>query len=465
MESAEITFLDELRGQILVAAREGRDRQARAPRAWAKRHVLLLATVAALVVASAAGAGLLSLMHGGSRHGTPSTHGVAAPNTHVLVPAPQRGGLGLPAPPSVGDQLFSIVAAGPNDVWAVGERDYVTNGVPSGASLIEHWDGHRWSVVSCPNIGWLVSVAALAADDVWAIAQGTGLGRQALHWDGTVWQAVAGASLMRSHGAGRVTLVAGRSTDAWAIGWGRAAAGGKWGPLAVHWDGVSWKRVPSPGVLARKHHSTPVSLAVLGPNNVWAVGSRTIVLRSSHHKARRPFIEHWNGKAWSAVAAPSIGKGGIGLAQIAASPDGGLWAVGGADTPPGSWPPAVVMRWDAKEWKILKLPKVVDAGLTCISALGRSDVWVGGSYGPVMAHWNGSSWRVFHRAELGLAGTRAGAFIDAVTASTADDVWAVSYNGDYVPSPDGSVAQTEPVILHWDGTRWSRSSPAPYQAP
>ena len=69
MESAEIRFLDELRGQILVAAREGRDRQARAPRAWAKRHVLLLATVAALAVASALGAALLSRTRAGSRHG------------------------------------------------------------------------------------------------------------------------------------------------------------------------------------------------------------------------------------------------------------------------------------------------------------------------------------------------------------------------------------------------------------
>ena len=475
MESAEIPFLEELRGQILVAAREGRDRQARAPRAWAKRHVLLLATVAALAVASALGAALLSRTHAGSRHGPSSTTGAAALGPQLLGPAHSAGAFDA-AGPTVGDQFSSIAAAGPNDVWAVGQRQFVTNGVPSGASLIERWDGRQWTVVSCPNIGWLVSVTAIGANDVWAIAQGTGLGRQALHWNGSVWRVVEGGSLVRSHGAGRVTLIAGRPADVWAIGWGRANAGAGWGPLAVRWDGVSWKRVPSPGVLAKKHHSTPVSLAVVGPDDVWAVGSRNIVLRSTHHKARRPFVEHWNGKVWSMVPAPSIGKGGTGLASVAATSRDDLWAVGTASAgATGAYTEhPIVMRWSGTAWEILRLPAALagaDIQLDCLTATNRDDVWVGGvavtpkDSGPLIGHWDGSSWHVYRRADVGLAGLRVGDSVEAISAPGADDVWAVSYNSYDVPSPDGSVARTEPVILHWDGTRWSRSAAAPYQQP
>jgi hypothetical protein len=475
MEDVDIPFLDELRRQILVAARDGRDRQGRASGAWAARHALLLASVAALVVASGLGAALLTRTHAGNRHGLSSTTRAAAPSSQALGPAHSAGAFGGP-PPTIGDRLFSIAAAGPNDIWAVGQRQFVTNGVPSGASLIEHWEGRQWTVVSCPNISVLVSVTAIGANDVWAIAQGTGLGRQALHWGGSAWQVVAGGSLLRSHGSGRVTLIAGRPSDVWAIGWGRASAGSKWGPLAVRWDGVSWNRVPSPGVLAKKHHSTPVSLAVLGPNDVWAVGSRNIVLRSSHHKARRPFVEHWNGKVWSMVPAPSIGKGGTGLASVAATSRGDLWAAGTASAGPiGAYSERpIIMRWSGSAWKILRLPAQF-AGLfiqlDCLTARNPDDVWVGGvaatpkDSGPLIGHWDGSSWHVYRRADIGLAGLRVGDSVEAISAPAADDVWAVLDNSYGVPSADGSVARTEPVLLHWDGTRWSRSAAAPYQKP
>ena len=82
---------------------------------------------------------------------------------------------------------------------------------------------------------------------------------------------------------------------------------------------------------------------------------------------------------------------------------------------------------------MFKLPDTVDAGLACISTLNAGDVWVGGRNGPVAAHWNGSAWRVFRRNEMGFPPhSRAGNSIDAISASAAGDVWAVSYNGYYV---------------------------------
>ena len=49
-----------------------------------------------------------------------------------------------PSPGSTDSQLFGIAASSPRDAWAVGER---RNGT-SARTLIEHWNGHAWKVVA-----------------------------------------------------------------------------------------------------------------------------------------------------------------------------------------------------------------------------------------------------------------------------------------------------------------------------
>src|SRR5207249_10994680 len=49
------------------------------------------------------------------------------------------------------NELHSVSALGENDVWAVGVSYNIERTV--GSTLIEHWNGSRWSVVSSPNPG------------------------------------------------------------------------------------------------------------------------------------------------------------------------------------------------------------------------------------------------------------------------------------------------------------------------
>ncbi len=48
--------------------------------------------------------------------------------------------------------LNSVAALSASDIWAVG--DYLTNG-DNGVyqTLIEHWDGKQWSIAPSPNVG------------------------------------------------------------------------------------------------------------------------------------------------------------------------------------------------------------------------------------------------------------------------------------------------------------------------
>lgn len=80
-----------------------------------------------------------------------------------------------------GDALYSAAAVSPSDVWAVGDQQ-LRNG--TFATLIEHWDGKRWSVVPSPDPGssgnQLYGVAAAGPADIWAPV--TGPTRQLARW-------------------------------------------------------------------------------------------------------------------------------------------------------------------------------------------------------------------------------------------------------------------------------------------
>ena len=98
--------------------------------------------------------------------------------------------------------LYGVVAPAPNDAWAVGLS--IPKAPPAESptlTLIEHWNGSAWQIVSSPNIGpnstfqsnRLFGVTALSPTDIWAAGSyfaANGSGNQSTlveHWDGTSW--------------------------------------------------------------------------------------------------------------------------------------------------------------------------------------------------------------------------------------------------------------------------------------
>ena len=95
-------------------------------------------------------------------------------STWTIVPTPQPGG-------ELVDRLLAIDAAGPNDVWATGvfwdsQTDY--------HSLIMHWNGAAWSVVThnCDTDQGLPGVTVVSARNAWAVGDA-----ETCHYDGTNW--------------------------------------------------------------------------------------------------------------------------------------------------------------------------------------------------------------------------------------------------------------------------------------
>jgi hypothetical protein len=86
--------------------------------------------------------------------------------------------------------LFDVSGTGPHDIWAVG----IVRGIKF-QTLIEHYDGHAWTVVESPEPDTdyltLSGVAAVAPDDVWAVGNYLDRNEQMttllMHFDGSAW--------------------------------------------------------------------------------------------------------------------------------------------------------------------------------------------------------------------------------------------------------------------------------------
>jgi hypothetical protein len=227
------------------------------------------------------------------------------------------------------DVFFSVKALSADDVWAVGGQQDTPNGPFH--TLIEHFDGTQWSVVPSrdpgPNGNELFGVGAAGPSDVWAVGQQQGKHFPSLalleRWDGSAWTvATAPQSSSMSYDPYAVTAFGGQLL----------AAGDKendatpqttlsFGPSGV---------IPSANVGTGENDFYGVDAA---GGNAWAVGRTTD--RSTDLTS--PLAETLVNGAWSVVPTQSPGgSGGTGgFGGVTALPDGEAWAVG-AFTAPGT---------------------------------------------------------------------------------------------------------------------------------
>src|SRR6516164_5884185 len=97
----------------------------------------------------------------------------------------------------------AVTALSPTNVWAVGTvvagRTGGRHPTTIAKAAIEHWDGTSWSIVASPNpnpggSSSLDGIAAISANDIWAVG-GIGLPKTLTeHWDGTSWSIIPSPS-------------------------------------------------------------------------------------------------------------------------------------------------------------------------------------------------------------------------------------------------------------------------------
>jgi hypothetical protein len=280
-----------------------------------------------------------------------------------------------------GGTVWGVDALDGSNVWVVGGRGDIP-----GRTLVEHWDGVAWSVVPSPSPGQgstgssLLAVSVVATDDVWAVglqASGDLVLTLVEHWDGTEWSMVTSPNVPGDNTNELFGVSAVAPTDVWAVGFAEPDVGAVASTLTMHWDGLAWRIVPSPNVPELSNSLRGVSAA--SPAHVWAVGTSDAGLGRF-----KGLVERWDGSRWRIVSAPYPGSS-TSLFALTALPSDNIWVSGiDADGPVG-------MHRGGGTWRVVpgRTPGDLSNQFLGVSALGDRSVWAVGQWanpeGPVNA--------------------------------------------------------------------------------
>lgn len=305
----------------------------------------------------------------------------------------------------------------------------------------------------------LNAVAAVSANDVWAVGTvvpNTTLTNQPLaeHWNGSAW------TIVKTPGSGSFAAVSADATnDVWAVGSKSDLNTGNSTPIVERWNGTSWSTVngfvdPIPAS-ADIHTLELTGVAALAPNNVWVSGWWLDNVDDS------ALIEHWNGRSWTVTPEPSsIRESGLSvLNAITAISSTDIWAVGDFESFVGT-EGEVAQAWhfDGTQWSLVLPTDPVTGGanglsLNAVTAVSSNDVWaVGFAPDPqgngdqvgLSMHWNGSTWT---EVPVPSAAPNTEVDLTGVAAMASNDVWAVGSPGD--------ANRNTALMEHWNGSQWS----------
>jgi Dockerin type I domain len=381
--------------------------------------------------------------------------------------------------PTFPNGFYGVTCASASDCWAVGTAITDTNTPGAGLiieqTLIEHWDGSSWSIVTSPDTSpvesnELRSVSCASASDCWAVgnavpaAQALAGTYQTLieHWDGTLWTIVSSPN-GSSFGSDYLNGVTCTSvSNCWAVGTqeGNELVGSRpvLHTLIERWDGTSWTIVNSPNVSVTQNNIlSRVSCA--SASDCWAVsgyfdGSTTHML-----------TERWDGTSWAIVASPDRDQGQDNqLNSIACAPNSACWAVGYSADPPydNYGARTLAQRWTGTSWSIVNSPNKTtpyNSVLSAITCTSASDCWTVGNYNTGLTnqtlteHWDGTSWVITSSPNKTNSFSLTFDYLRGVTCASAVDCWAVGYYD--TSGGEGQDFDYQTLIEHWDGNSWA----------
>jgi hypothetical protein len=368
----------------------------------------------------------------------------------------------------------AIAPIASNDIWVVGNKglDKLEAGkITTGA---EHWDGNAWTLFPTPNAGSqtsLVGADALSSDDVWAVGYytndqdpnelNTGFYKTLVqHWDGTGWQLVTSPNVGQfSNSLADVDAL--RSDLAWAVGYYRQDKTHR-KTLLLRWNGTSWSVIPSPspGTLS----NALLGVAAIDDNDAWAVGYK----KSGGAGGYRSLVLHYDGTAWTEVeGVPAVGGDNV-LTGVSAVSGDDIWAAGYYVE--GTQHKTLTLHYDGAVWE--RVASANEGGavtaLRDVDASSPTDAWgVGLRYQATRnrfvastQHWDGSSWSLFPPA----IGNVKSEMLAVGKAPGTSQVWAAGRpaNVETICLPDGTVGATSEEES--DTTTTSSSSPTSAKA-
>lgn len=215
--------------------------------------------------------------------------------------------------------------------------------------------------------------------------------------------------------------------DIWALG-GTASLEDS-SVFVYHFTGGCWQPVGLPGDVTQASFITSS-----GPNNTWLAASE-----GSYDEYQQ--LLHWHDGTWTAEG-PKVNA-------AAAQGDHLVWVAGDG----------FVGRYNGTSTTKYSIPDRVE--IDKIRVLSTGDVWaVGRERGnpaatgqPYAVHWNGTKWQTFTMPTYTGDDTLPDNAGVTDVAGGGNDVYAV---GSWTDGAD--YAGTELIAMHWNGTKWSKTS-------
>lgn len=301
---------------------------------------------------------------------------------------------------AISKNLNGVACLSASDCTAVG---YYQTSAGFTKTLVEHWDGSAWQVVSSPNPGAAVEdklegVSCVSASNCTAVGYylgGPGYSTLVERWNGTAWSVVSSpnaSGFTRNYLYG-VSCVS--ASECWAVGKKsnytpeEEAAGKESSALVERWNGTEWSTasasLPPAQLKAVSCASATYCLAVSGLSESWA--------------------ERWNGTSWSYV--------------FPSSPSGG---------------------------SAVKL-----SGVACSAASNCTTVGsykVNGHTAPLAERWNGTSFAVQKTTDpTGTIEEVTSGYLNAISCWSAEACTAVGTRS--------TASESAPLVEGWDGTDWA----------
>jgi hypothetical protein len=337
------------------------------------------------------------------------------------------------------NQLVGVEGTSATDAWADG---YYANS--TGAhSLLEHWNGSAWSLVTAPapsggTSDVLNGIGANSSTDVWAVGTYFNISANesqtlTMHYNGVNWTIVSSPNPANSNSfVRRVSVVNGH--DAWAVGQSTDVSSGNTSPLMLHWNGQNWSIVT--GYNVGEPFSNLVDVKAFSGSSVstmgdWATDQAGSILR--------PQGAHYNG-AWTVQTTPFMGTASSPLNAQAAISASNIWGIG--DWYDGTNFQTLAENWNGSTWTIVPSPDEggpEGSGLTTVlfaaAAVNASDVWGAGVFydgsrtQTYTMQWTGASWATVATPDSGGPDAFYNQLNGVSKISGTTDAWAVGFHG------------------------------------
>jgi hypothetical protein len=197
-------------------------------------------------------------------------------------------------------------------------------------------------------------------------------------------------------------------------------------------------------------------VSAVSATDIWAVGVGFTTSEGT------TLMLHWNGSTWTRVPSPTPPGQIIAVNAVSAVSATDVWAVGRDLT--GKLGKTLILHWDGTSWTQVPSPNpgVHDNDLFGVHMTSATDGWAVGYADnsaaedlSLVLHWDGTSWTRMPSPTPGLR--NGGTQLTGVSALTGSDAWA---SGLF----DTNGGEEGTVLLHWDGTAWTRV-PAPSPSP